>query len=70
MKLYENKYPISESAEYVCDYVYSNTIGHENYYYQLVRLRDNAILCSYKDKARVIAHCLHVGISKNKVSFI
>lgn len=69
MALYKDKYPIPDRSEYVVDYVYDNIIG-ENFYYQLVRLRDNAILCSYKSKITVIAYCWQVGIPKEKVAFI
>lgn len=49
MKLYQEKYPISDDAKYVVDYVYDNPSG-ENYYYQIVRLCDNAILYANPDK--------------------
>ena len=69
MRLYQNKYPVSDKAKYVCDYVYDNPSG-DNYYYQLVRLSDNAILCSYKDKKDVIIDAWSMGIKKEEVSFI
>lgn len=69
MKFYQKKYPISDTAEYVVDYVYDNVEG-ENFYFQLVRLPDNAILCAHKDKNDIIAYCWKVGIAYNKVSFI
>lgn len=48
MKLYQNKYPVSDCAEYVIDYVYDNVNGM-NFYYQIVRLSDNAILYANPD---------------------
>lgn len=69
MKMYQGKYPISDTAEYVVDYVYDNPSG-ANYYYQLVRLSDNAILCAHKEKNDIIIHCWNVGIEKSKVAFI
>lgn len=52
MKLYQEKYPISDDAKYVVDYVYDNPSG-ENYYYQIVRLSDNAILYANPDKKHI-----------------
>lgn len=69
MKLYQNKYPISDTAEYVVDYVYDNPTG-VNYYFQLVRLSDEAILCAFQDVKDVMIHCWQVGIPKAKVAFI
>lgn len=69
MALYKDKYPIPNRSEYVVDYVYDNVSG-ENFYFQLVRLRDNAILCSYKSKLPIIVYCWQVGIPKEKVAFI
>ena len=69
MKLYDNKYPISDNAEYVVDYIYDNPSG-PNFYFQLVRLKDNAILCAHKSQTKIILHCWSVGIPKEKVAFI
>ena len=69
MKLYNGKYPIPDDSEYVVDFQY-DIIGGENFYYQLVRLKDDAILCSYKSKITVMAYCWQVGITKEKVAFI
>lgn len=69
MKLYQDKYPIHDNAEYVVDYMYDNPTG-ENYYFQLVHLSDNAILCAYKEQSAIILHCWTVGIPKEKVAFI
>lgn len=69
MKFYQKKYPISDTAEYVVDYVYENVEG-ENSYFQLVRLSDNAILYANKDRNNIIIYCWKAGIACNKVSFI
>lgn len=69
MKLYQNKYPIADNAEYVIDYVYDNPSG-ENYYFQLVRLKDDAILASAKDQNTIFIHCWKYGIPYEKVSII
>ena len=69
MELYKGKYPIPNHSEYVIDYVCDNVSG-ENFYYQLVRLKDDAILCSYKSVISVKLYCWDVGIPKQKVAFI
>lgn len=69
MKLFQDKYPIHDNAEYVVDYVYNNPTG-ENFYFQLVRLSGNAILCAYRDQKDVMIHCWKVGIPREKVAFI
>ena len=66
--LYQSKYPIPETAEYVVDYV---TMGDLSFaYYQLVRLSDDAILCSYHSLDEVIKHCWIADIPHSKVAFI
>lgn len=67
-RLYQNKYPISDNAEYVVDYVTTGNLSFA--YYQLVRLSDDAILCSYPSFDDVIKHCWIAGISHSKVAFI
>ena len=69
MELYKGKYPIPNHSEYVIDYVCDN-VGGENFYYQLVRLKDDAILCSYKSVISVKLYCWDIGIPKQKVAFI
>ena len=68
-KLYNNKYTISDNAEYVVDYVYDNPSG-ANFYFQLVRLKDNAILCAHESQTDIIMYCWSAGIPKEKVAFI
>ena len=69
MELYKGKYPIPNHSEYVIDYVCDSVSG-ENFYYQLVRLKDDAILCSYKSVISVKLYCWDIGIPKQKVAFI
>ena len=69
MRLYQNKYPISDKAEYVIDYVYDNPSG-ANFYYQLVRLSDDAILFANQNLNNVMLHCWRYGIAYDKVSII
>ena len=68
MKLYQNKYPISDNIEYVIDYVYNNT--GKNYYFRLVRLCDNAILYASRNIDDIIVQCWRVGITKKQVAII
>ena len=69
MELYKGKYPIPNHSEYVIDYVCDNVSG-ENFYYQLVRLKDDAILCSYKSVISVKLYCWDIDIQKQKVVVI
>lgn len=69
MALYKGKYPIPDHSEYVVDYVCDNNNG-KNYYYQLVRIKDDAILCSYKSISSMKLYCLSVGIQTQKIAFI
>lgn len=69
MKFYKNKYPISDNIEYVIDYVCDNPSG-ENYYYQLVRICDNAILYASRNIDDIIVQCWRVGITKKQVTII
>ena len=70
MKLYMDKYPISDNVEYVIDYVCNNPLLREGSYFQLVRLCDNAILCTGNDYTDVLMHCWRVGIEKNIIGLI
>lgn len=69
-KLFKNKYPIPATAKYVIDYVYDNAPGEPNYYYQIVRVKDDAILYANADKNNVIAECWKRGIPYNETAFI
>ena len=68
MKLYQNKYPISDNIEYVIDYVCNPS--REDCYYQLVRLSDNAILYAAEDHTDVLVYCWSIGIEKNIIGLI
>ena len=68
MKLYQNKYPISDNIEYVIDYVCNPS--REDCYYQLVRLSDNAVLYASRNIDDIIVQCWRVGITKNQVTLI
>ena len=69
MRHYQDKYPISDKAEYVIDYVYDNPSG-ASFYYQLVRLSDNAILFANQSIQNIYVHCWRYGIAYDKVSII
>ena len=69
-KLYQNKYPIPATAKYVIDYVYDNAPGEPNFYYQIVRIKDDAILYANADKNNIIAQCWKRGIPYNETAFI
>lgn len=69
-KLYQNKYPIPATAKYVIDYVYDNAPGESNFYYQIVRIKDDAILYANVDKNNIIAECWKRGIPYNETAFI
>lgn len=70
MELYKGKYPIPNHSEYVIDYVCDNVSGEYYYYYQLIRIKDDAILCSYKSVISVKLYCWDIGIQLQKVAFI
>lgn len=69
-KLYKDKYPIPETAEYVIDYIYDNDPGELNYYFQIVRIKDNAILYTAATINLIIVECWKRGIPYNKTVFI
>lgn len=68
-KLFHGKYPIPETAKYVVDYVCDNTSG-ANFYYQLVRVKDDAILFAYEKQELVCMEAWKQGIPYNEVAFI
>lgn len=70
MKLYQDKYPISDNVEYVIEYVCENPLLWGDSYYQLVRLCDDAILCTAEDHTDVLMYCWSVGIEKNIMGLI
>ncbi len=68
MRLYHSKYPISESTEYVIDYIYDSCSSTQ--YYQLVRVKDDAILLSSEFLTDLMLACWYRDIPKSKVSII
>lgn len=69
-KLYLNKYSVPATAKYVVDYVYDNPIGCPNFYFQLVRIKDNLILYANPDLNNVIMECTKLAIPYNETAFI
>ena len=53
-------------AHYVIDYIYNNTSGI-NFYHQLVRLSDDAILYANQNLENVFLRCWELGIQQNDV---
>ena len=54
------------TTRYVIDYIYNNTSGI-NYYHQLVRRADNAILYANQSLDNVFIRCWELGIPCNEV---
>jgi hypothetical protein len=55
-----------ENSKYYIDYISKNTTGH-NFYHQLVRRSDEAILYANPNLDFVMLHCWKLGINKNDV---
>jgi hypothetical protein len=55
-----------KNSKYYIDYIYGNTIG-VNFYHQLVRRSDEAILYANPDLNRVYMRCWELGIDRNDV---
>lgn len=55
--------------KYYIDYIHSNTSG-ENFYFQLVRREDEAILYANRDLTNIFARCFEMGINKNDVTIL
>ena len=53
-------------AHYVIDYIYDNPTGI-NFYHQLVRLSDDAILYANQNLGNVFLRCWELGIKQNDV---
>ena len=68
-KLYKNKYLIPATVKYIIDYVYDNEHGEPNYY-QIVRIKDDAILYTNTDRNNVIMECWKRGIPYNETAKI
>ncbi len=69
-KLFRGKYPIPMAAKYVIDYVYDNAPGEPNFYYQIVRIKDDAILYANADRNNVIMECWKMGIPYSETASI
>lgn len=69
-KLYQNKYPVPVTAEYVVDYIYDAPAGEPNFYYLLRRIKDDALLYANPSKIFVIEYCWEHDIPHSKVAFI
>ena len=54
------------TTRYVIDYIYNNTNGI-NFYYQLVRRSDDAILYANQNLDNVFIRCWELGITCNDV---
>lgn len=68
-KLFHGKYPIPASAKYVVDYVYENISG-ANFYFQIVRVSDDAILFANEEQSIVCREAWKIGIKYSDVAFI
>lgn len=66
MKLYKGKYPIPDSIKYVVEYVYDGNF----YVYQLVRVSDDAVLCSFETLTLVYIECWKRGYDYEAVVLI
>lgn len=55
-----------ENSRYYIDYVYDNPTGH-NFYHQLVRRSDGAILYANPNLDFVFVCCFKMGINKDDV---
>jgi hypothetical protein len=55
------------NSKYYIDYIHSNRMG-SNFYHQLVRRQDEAILCAYHNLDLVYAHCFKAGINRSDVA--
>ena len=55
--------------KYFIDYIYNNSIG-SNYYHQLVRRVDNAILYANPVLENVELYCWQLGINKDDVEIL
>ena len=57
---------VGENSTYFIDYIYDNPSG-ANFYHQLVRRVDNAILYANPNLDFVFLFCFKAGISKNDI---
>lgn len=58
------------NTPYLIDFVYyTDELGRFRSYYQLIRRRDDAILCAHEFLAEVERHCWIHGIPHTQVSY-
>lgn len=56
----------NNNKKYTIDYIYDNPVGI-NFYHQLVRNSDNAILYANPTLDNVFLYCFHLGINKDEI---
>ena len=66
MKTENTSSALKIEAPYVIDYIYDNS-GSINFYHQLVRQSDNAILYANESLDNVFLRCWELGIKRNDV---
>lgn len=55
---------------YYIDYIYDRPNGEENFYYQLVRKSDGAILFAHKDLKEVLSRRAELNIKKADICIL
>lgn len=55
---------------YYIDYIYDRPKGEKNFYYQLVRKADNAILYAHEDLNEVLRHRVKLNIKKEDICIL
>ena len=68
-KTKKHKIMKTEKTKYVIDYIYNNTSGI-NFYHQLVRRSDNAILYANEKLDNVFLRCWELGITRDEVAVL
>jgi hypothetical protein len=61
---------IMKDSRYYIDYIYDHVTESGNYYYQLVRRSDDAILYANRKLDLVFAHCFKMGIINDEVTIL
>jgi hypothetical protein len=56
----------TRTTKYFIDYIYNNPTG-SNFYHQLVRRSDNAILYANEKLDNIFIKCWELGITRNEV---
>lgn len=55
---------------YYIDYIYDRPKGEKNFYYQLVRKADNAILYAHEDLKEVLRRRAELNIKKENICIL